>query len=58
MGKKSVRVIQVVHPKQGQGTPFHMTRLYIDNQTRLPIRVQQYGFPKELHDVRMYLLMP
>ena len=47
MGKKSVRVIQVVHPKKGQGTPFHMTRLYIDNQTRLPIRVQQYGFPKK-----------
>jgi hypothetical protein len=24
-----------------------MTRLYIDNATRLPIRVQQYGFPKK-----------
>ena len=47
MGKKSVRVIQVVHPLAGKGTPFHMTRLYIDNQTRLPIRVQQYGFPKK-----------
>ena len=24
-----------------------MTRLYIDNKTRLPIRVQQYGFPRK-----------
>ena len=47
LGKKSVRVIQVIHPKRSAGNPFHMTRLYIDNQTRLPIRVQQYGFPRK-----------
>ena len=47
LGKKSVRVIQVIHPKRTAGTPFHMTRLYIDNLTRLPIRVQQYGFPRK-----------
>ena len=47
LGKKSVRVIQVIHPKRSKTTPFHMTRLYIDNATRLPIRVQQYGFPKK-----------
>lgn len=47
MGKKSVRVIQVIHPKRSAGNPFHMTRLYIDNKTRLPIRVQQYGFPRK-----------
>ena len=47
LGKISVRVIQVTHPKKTATTPFHMTRLYIDNQTQLPIRVQQYGFPKK-----------
>ena len=47
LGKTSVRVIQVTHPKKTATTPFHMTRLYIDNQTQLPIRVQQYGFPKK-----------
>ena len=46
LGKASVRVIEVTHKKTP--TPqFHMTRLYIDNQTQLPIRVQQYGFPKK-----------
>ena len=47
LGKTSVRVIQVTHAKKTATTPFHMTRLYIDNQTQLPIRVQQYGFPKK-----------
>jgi len=47
LGKLSVRVIQVIHPKRSVETPFHMTRLYIDNKTRLPIRVQQYGFPRK-----------
>ncbi len=48
LGKISVRVIQVTHAKKTTTTPqFHMTRLYIDNQTQLPIRVQQYGFPKK-----------
>ncbi len=47
IGKTSVRVIEVTHAKKTTTTPqFHMTRLYIDNQTQLPIRVQQYGFPK------------
>ena len=47
IGKKAVRVIQVIHPKQTDGIPFHMTRLYIDKTTRLPVRVQQYGFPRK-----------
>ena len=47
LGKKSVRVIQVIRPKRSSESPFHMTRLYIDNKTRLPIRVQQYGFPRK-----------
>ena len=47
LGKRSVRVIQAIHPKKSDESPFHMTRLFIDNQTNLPVRVQQYGFPKK-----------
>jgi len=47
LGKRSVRVIQAIHPKKAGDSPFHMTRLFIDNQTNLPVRLQQYGFPRK-----------
>ena len=47
LGKRSVRVVQTMHPKKTKGNEFHMTRLYIDKATNLPIRVQQFGFPKK-----------
>lgn len=47
LGNRPVRVVQTIHPKKTSGNEFHMTRLYIDKATNLPIRVQQFGFPRK-----------
>lgn len=39
------KVLQSMHTKRYRGIEFHMTRLFIDKRTNLPVRVEQYGFP-------------
>jgi hypothetical protein len=39
------KVVQTSHPVPRKEFKFHMTRLYIDRKTNLPVRVEQYGFP-------------
>jgi len=41
----SCKVIESSHPRPRRQFKFHKTRLYIDDETGLPIRVEQYGFP-------------
>jgi hypothetical protein len=47
VGDTQCRVIESTHAKKGNGVTFHRTRLFIDRETGLPIRVQQFGFPKK-----------
>ncbi len=42
----NVEVIESTHPKPRNQFRFHMTRLFLDKATRLPLRVEQYGFPQ------------
>ena len=46
LGETPCIVIQTVHPQARRQFLFHKTMLYIDKQTKLPIRVEQYGFPR------------
>jgi len=46
LGETACRVIQVTHARKRPGYKFYMTRLWIDRKTKLPVRVEQYGFPK------------
>ena len=46
LGATSCRVIQVTHAQQRPQYKFYMTRLWIDRKTKLPVRVEQYAFPK------------
>lgn len=39
------QVIQTSHTEKRPEVKFYMTRLYVDKKTKLPIRVEQYGFP-------------
>lgn len=41
------RVIESSHPEPRRQFPFQMTRLWIDEKSKLPVRVQQFGFPKK-----------
>lgn len=41
------KVIESSHPQPRKQFKFQMTRLYIDKQSGLAIRVEQYGFPQK-----------
>jgi Protein of unknown function (DUF1571) len=45
VGKYSCKVIESTHPRPRRQFNFHMTRLWIDDESGLPVRVQQFGFP-------------
>ena len=42
---RSCKVIEVTHPKPFKQFKFHKSRLYIDAEKGLPVRVEQFGFP-------------
>lgn len=46
LGDRSCQVIEATHPQPRRQFPFHMTRLFIDTESRLPVRVENYGFPR------------
>jgi outer membrane lipoprotein-sorting protein len=50
IGKNECRMFEVTHPKQRSHFKFKTTRLYIDKASGLPIRVEQYDFPKRGSD--------
>lgn len=50
MGDVACEVIESSHPRPRQQFPFQMTRLYIEKESRLPIRVENYGFPRRPGD--------
>lgn len=45
LGERPVLVIESSHPVRRNQFRFAITRLWIDKETRLPTRVQQYEFP-------------
>jgi outer membrane lipoprotein-sorting protein len=46
LGSRDCKVIQTTQPQPQRHAKFHITRLYIDRETNLPIRAEQYGFPQ------------
>ena len=50
LGDRDCKVIATTHPKELPGLKFCKTRLYIDKETNLPVRVEQYGFPTKKND--------
>lgn len=47
LGERTCKVIESSHPVPRKQFAFHITRLYIDKETELPIMVEQYGFPTQ-----------
>lgn len=50
LGERECLVIETTFPVKRPGVKFHRTRLYIDKQTKFPVRVEQYDFPKRAKD--------
>ena len=46
LGTIECRMIQSTHPYPRKQFPSHITRIYLDNKTNLPVRVEHYGFPQ------------
>jgi hypothetical protein len=42
---QTCRKIQVVRSSQTPGIPFHMTCLYLSQETKLPVRIENYDWP-------------
>ncbi|HWL07099.1 MAG TPA: DUF1571 domain-containing protein [Planctomicrobium sp.] len=47
MGNAECEVIEVSHPRPRKQFLYHMTRLFVEKQSRLPIRIENYGFPPQ-----------
>jgi hypothetical protein len=47
LGNHPVRMIQTSHPVLRNQFKYHVTRLYLDNQTLFPVRVEQYDWPAQ-----------
>jgi hypothetical protein len=47
LGDIACRVVEVSHPQPRRQFPFHISRLYLDAETNLPVRVENYGWPEQ-----------
>ena len=45
LDKLNCTVIEVSHPRPRRQFAFHRTRLWVDKETSIAVRLQQYGFP-------------
>ena len=45
LGGRDVKVIESSHPIPRKQFPHHKTRLFVDKETNLPIRIEHYAFP-------------
>uniref|UniRef100_A0A7C4QQG6 DUF1571 domain-containing protein n=1 Tax=Schlesneria paludicola TaxID=360056 RepID=A0A7C4QQG6_9PLAN len=50
LGDLELKAIESKHPQPRKQFKFHMTRLYLHKQSQLPVRVEQYDFPKKQGD--------
>ena len=39
--------IRVIHPKPDENLSFHIANVYVDDELRVPIRVEGYGWPND-----------
>ncbi|MCA9070628.1 MAG: DUF1571 domain-containing protein [Planctomycetaceae bacterium] len=50
LGNAECQVIETWHPVPRRQFAFYMTRLYIDNKTQFPVRMEQYGYPSKANE--------
>jgi hypothetical protein len=47
VGQIDTKMIETIQPKPSPQAKFHITRLYLDKRTSLPVRVEQFGWPEK-----------
>jgi hypothetical protein len=46
LGEVACEALQITHKLQRRELRFHLSRLYFDKETKLPIRAERFGFPR------------
>lgn len=46
IGEMSCEAIEATHPVPRKEFPYHVSRVYFDKETRFPIRIENFGFPR------------
>lgn len=46
LGEQACLAIETTHPQKQKVFRFHITRLYLDKETYLPVRVEQFDWPR------------
>jgi hypothetical protein len=47
VGEQACLMIETIHPQPRDYFKFHKTRLYLDSETKLPLRLEQYLWPEK-----------
>ena len=47
LGEIACQVVEVSHPQPRRQFRYHITRLYVDAESGLPVRVENYGWPQQ-----------
>lgn len=50
VGEIECKVFEATHPQQRAHFKYHKTKLYISQDTNLPVRLEQFGFPQKSGD--------
>jgi Protein of unknown function (DUF1571) len=46
LGKIPCEAVQITHAQQKKELRFHISRVYFDKETKLPVRAERFGFPR------------
>ena len=47
INKRSVTAVKIIHPEKTDGFEFHQAVIYIDNEWKMPTRLEVYDWPNE-----------
>jgi hypothetical protein len=50
LGELPVEAVQLTHRKQLRDVKYHLSRVYFDKETKLPLRAERYGWPRQNGD--------
>jgi hypothetical protein len=45
LGETACQAVQITHKQQRRELKYHLSRVYFDKETKLPIRAERYGWP-------------
>jgi hypothetical protein len=50
LGNAACKAVQITHTQPKRELKFHLSRVYFDKETKLPVRAERYGWPRRPGD--------